>query len=182
VLAGIRLPRPPSTGGSGIGQLSIQIIGRIGRPARDVKSGPANPGAQTIAVYILAAPQYERDHCRDERMTRFGLILFCALPLSAVPAAADNLVEPGQWKVTSSTVMNGASSPPQVKARCLTPEQAGDIARFAEGAVVGSAIVAKIESHAAKGSKRAELVGDVIEFCAALAKSVHAAVRDSVVG
>ncbi len=63
-----------------------------------------------------------------------------------------------------------------------TPEQAGDIARFAEGAVVGSAIVAKIESHAAKGSKRAELVGDVIEFCAALAKSVHAAVKDSVVG
>jgi hypothetical protein len=94
-----------------------------------VKSGPANPGAQTIAVYILAAPQYERDHCRDERMTRFQLILFCALPLSAVPAAADNLVEPGQWKVTSSTVMNGASSPPQVKARCLTPEQAGDVSK-----------------------------------------------------
>jgi tryptophan synthase alpha chain len=63
-----------------------------------------------------------------------------------------------------------------------TPEQAGDIARFADGAVVGSAIVAKIESHAAKGSKRAELVGDVIEFCAALAKSVHAAVKESVVG
>ena len=63
-----------------------------------------------------------------------------------------------------------------------TQQQAGDIARFAEGAVVGSAIVAKIESHVEKGSKRAELVGDVIEFCAALAKSVHAALRDSVVG
>ncbi|HEY4940906.1 MAG TPA: tryptophan synthase subunit alpha [Rhizomicrobium sp.] len=63
-----------------------------------------------------------------------------------------------------------------------TPEQAGDIARFAEGAVVGSAIVAKIESHSAKGSKRTELVGDVIEFCAALAKSVHAALKESVVG
>ncbi len=63
-----------------------------------------------------------------------------------------------------------------------TPEQAGDIARFADGAVVGSSIVAKIESHVAKGSKRAQLVGDVIDFCAALAKSVHAAVKDSVVG
>jgi tryptophan synthase alpha chain len=63
-----------------------------------------------------------------------------------------------------------------------TPEQAGDIARFAEGAVVGSAIVAKIEAHAAKGTNRAEMVADVIEFCAALAKSVHAAVKDSVVG
>ena len=61
-----------------------------------------------------------------------------------------------------------------------TPEQAGDIARFADGAVVGSAIVAKIESHA--GSKRAEMVSDVIDFCASLAKSVHAAVRESVLG
>ncbi|MEJ1970629.1 MAG: tryptophan synthase subunit alpha [Rhizomicrobium sp.] len=56
-----------------------------------------------------------------------------------------------------------------------TPEQAAGIARFADGAVVGSAIVARIESHSLKGTKRAELVADVTEFCAALAKSVHAA-------
>jgi tryptophan synthase alpha chain len=56
-----------------------------------------------------------------------------------------------------------------------TPEQAGGIARFADGAVVGSAIVARIESHSLKGTKRADLVADVVEFCAALAKSVHAA-------
>jgi tryptophan synthase alpha chain len=62
-----------------------------------------------------------------------------------------------------------------------TPEQAAGVARFADGAVVGSAIVAKIESHAAKGTKRAEMVNDVIEFCASLAKSVHAARAASVV-
>jgi tryptophan synthase alpha chain len=62
-----------------------------------------------------------------------------------------------------------------------TPEQAADIARFAEGAVVGSAIVAKIEAHAAQGTKRADLVNDVIDFCASLAKSVHAARTASVV-
>ncbi len=56
-----------------------------------------------------------------------------------------------------------------------TPEQAGAIARFADGAVVGSAIVGRIESHLAKGTKRAEMVADVVEFCAALAHSVHAA-------
>ncbi|MBS0471229.1 MAG: tryptophan synthase subunit alpha [Proteobacteria bacterium] len=61
-----------------------------------------------------------------------------------------------------------------------TPEQAGDIARFADGAVVGSSIVAKVEAGA--GTKAADLVGDVIEFCAALAKSVHAAKRESVLG
>ena len=56
-----------------------------------------------------------------------------------------------------------------------TPEQAGGIARFADGAVVGSAIVGRIESHVAGGSKRAQMVADVVEFCASLAKSVHAA-------
>jgi Protein of unknown function (DUF3617) len=62
-------------------------------------------------------------------MTRFGILLFCSLPVLAASAAAENLIEPGQWKVTSNTVMNGAASPPQVKARCLTPEQAGDVAK-----------------------------------------------------
>jgi hypothetical protein len=61
-------------------------------------------------------------------MTRLGMILFCTLPLLSASAAAENLIEPGQWKVTSNTVMNGAAMPPQVKARCLTPEQAGDLA------------------------------------------------------
>ena len=63
-----------------------------------------------------------------------------------------------------------------------TTEQASEIARFADGAVVGSAIVSRIESHVAGGTKSADLVADVVEFCAALAKSVHAAVKDSVLG
>ncbi|HEY0104725.1 MAG TPA: tryptophan synthase subunit alpha [Rhizomicrobium sp.] len=63
-----------------------------------------------------------------------------------------------------------------------TPEQAGGVARFADGAVVGSAIVARIEAHAQKGTKPAQIVADVIEFCASLAQSVHAARAPSVVG
>ncbi len=50
-----------------------------------------------------------------------------------------------------------------------TPEQAGEIARFADGAVVGSAIVARI----AEGGEKEALVGDIAAFCAALAASVH---------
>ena len=63
-----------------------------------------------------------------------------------------------------------------------TPEQAGDIARIADGAVDGSSIVARIENGVAKGLARAALVADVLGFCAALAKSVHAARPASVVG
>jgi hypothetical protein len=57
------------------------------------------------------------------------MILFCALAVPAAAAAAENLIEPGQWKVTSNTAVNGAASPPQVKSRCVTAEQAGDVAK-----------------------------------------------------
>ena len=57
---------------------------------------------------------------------RFAVALFCSL--SAMPAAAEGLIEAGEWKVTSTTVINGAGQPPQAKSRCITPEQAGNIA------------------------------------------------------
>ena len=63
-----------------------------------------------------------------------------------------------------------------------TPEQAGAIASIADGAVVGSAIVTRVEKSALAGSGRAALVSDVLEFCASLAKSVHAAASASVLG
>jgi hypothetical protein len=71
-------------------------------------------------------------------MIRYGTTLLCLLPVLTVSAGADNLaIEPGQWKVTSTTVMNGASMQPMVKGRCLTPEQAGDVAKTF-GAVSGT--------------------------------------------
>jgi tryptophan synthase alpha chain len=62
-----------------------------------------------------------------------------------------------------------------------TSQQAGEIARFADGAVVGSAIVTGIGDGAAKGLERAALAGNVAEFCANLANSVHAARPPAVV-
>jgi Protein of unknown function (DUF3617) len=62
-------------------------------------------------------------------MTKFGMIWLCALPALATSVAAEDLIQAGQWKVTSNTVMNGAAAPPQAKARCLTAEQTGDIAK-----------------------------------------------------
>jgi hypothetical protein len=66
------------------------------------------------------------------------MTLLCLLPVLLVSAGADDLtIEPGQWKVTSTTAMNGATTPPAVKGRCLTPEQAGDVAKTF-GAVSGT--------------------------------------------
>lgn len=62
-------------------------------------------------------------------MIRLAVALLCACPALIAPAAADELaIEPGQWKVTSRTVLNGAASPASVKERCLSPEQARDVA------------------------------------------------------
>lgn len=49
--------------------------------------------------------------------------------LSAMTAAAaENLIEPGEWRVTSTTQINGVASPQQSKSRCITPDQAGNVA------------------------------------------------------
>jgi tryptophan synthase alpha chain len=60
-----------------------------------------------------------------------------------------------------------------------TPQQAGTVARFADGVIVGTAIVARIFECVGNKLARAALVSNVAEFCAGLAKSVHAA-RDTV--
>jgi tryptophan synthase alpha chain len=52
-----------------------------------------------------------------------------------------------------------------------TPEQAGRIARFADGVVVGTAIVERVYENV----RNPRLAENVAEFCAGLANSVHAA-------
>jgi hypothetical protein len=62
-------------------------------------------------------------------MVRFvvAAVALLAAPIGA--RAAENLVEPGQWKVTSSNVINGLATPSQAKARCITPQQAENVAQ-----------------------------------------------------
>jgi tryptophan synthase alpha chain len=56
-----------------------------------------------------------------------------------------------------------------------TPEQAAEIARLADGAVVGSAIVTCIAAGLQNRLRRSAIVKDVTDFCAALAAAVHSA-------
>ena len=63
-----------------------------------------------------------------------------------------------------------------------TPEQAAAIARIADGAVVGSAIVSRIAVALESGRPGADIVKDVVDFCGTLAQSVHAARDKAVVG
>ena len=54
-----------------------------------------------------------------------------------------------------------------------TPEQAAAIARIADAAVVGSAIVAGIEEALRDGKPRGDIVEQTLKFCRSLAHAVH---------
>jgi tryptophan synthase alpha chain len=56
-----------------------------------------------------------------------------------------------------------------------TPAQAGEIARIADAAVVGSAIVTHIEAARAEGKARGAIVDETLAFCRSLADAVHTA-------
>ena len=60
-------------------------------------------------------------------MTRLAIALF-GLLATAAAAGAESLIEAGEWKVTSTAVINGVSQPAQSKSRCVTPEQAENVA------------------------------------------------------
>jgi hypothetical protein len=55
----------------------------------------------------------------------FAMAAVCAGLATAM--AADG-IQPGLWKITTAVLNNGMQMPPQTNARCLTAEQAGDLA------------------------------------------------------
>jgi len=62
-------------------------------------------------------------------MIRIGVALLALLAATTGSCGAEQMIQPGQWKVTSGTVVNGVVQPPQPKLRCITPEQAEDLAK-----------------------------------------------------
>ena len=53
--------------------------------------------------------------------------LVAAIGLTTLPAAADG-IEPGLWQVTSTTETGGVLGPPHESSKCLTPQDASDLA------------------------------------------------------
>ena len=56
------------------------------------------------------------------------LALAAGIALLVTPSLAADGIQPGLWKITTSVVNNGVPVPPQTNARCLTAEQANDLA------------------------------------------------------
>ena len=61
-------------------------------------------------------------------MKRAVLLLASILALAPVSRALADGIQPGLWKITTTAVNNGERLPPHTNARCLTAEQAADLA------------------------------------------------------
>jgi tryptophan synthase alpha chain len=81
-------------------------------------------------------------------------------------------------KAALAGIRKATSLPVAVGFGIRTPQQAGAIARFADAAVVGSAIVGVIAEN--QGAGKDQIVTKVTELCRALADSTHAATGDKV--
>jgi len=142
----------------------------------DVLRLPA--ASQGIDIIRLLAPTTNDERLRTVLDGATGYLYYASIAgITGTKTYAESDVRASLHRIRRATKL-----PCVVGFGIRTPEQAGDIARIADGAVVGSSIVARIENGVAKGLGRAALVADVLGFCAALAKSVHAARPASVVG
>jgi tryptophan synthase alpha chain len=142
----------------------------------EVLRTPAN--AQAIDIVRLATPT-----TNDARLGRVlngasGYLYY----VSVAGVTGTKSFDEAEVRTAVARIKKASDLPVAVGFGIKTPEQAAQIARIADGAVVGSAIVSRIGELAANGAKRDEVVKDVAGFCKSLADSVHAARNDAVVG
>jgi tryptophan synthase alpha chain len=142
----------------------------------EILRAPAN--GQGLDIIRLAAPTSDEKRLETVLRGASGFLYYVSIAgvTGTKSFAADDVREAvGRLKRLSPL-------PCAVGFGIRTPEQAAEIARFADAAVVGSAIVARVAEGAARGERRETLVKDAAEFCASLARAVHGARGQSVVG
>lgn len=130
---------------------------------------PAN--AHGIDIVRLLAPTTD-DHRLKTVLTGASGFLYY---VSVAGVTGTKSFDPAEVDAALKRIHAASPLPCCVGFGIRTPEQAAQIARIADGAVVGSAIVSRIAELSANGAKAPELVKDVAGFCKSLADSVHAA-------
>ena len=78
-------------------------------------------------------------------------------------------------KIAVNRIKRASDLPCVVGFGIRTPEEAASIARIADAAVVGSAIVSRIAEGLRSGQPNARLIDETLSFCRSLGDAVHAA-------
>ena len=131
--------------------------------------------AQGLDVIRLATPTTDSHRLPTVLSGAAGFLYY----VSVAGVTGTKSFEAGDVRAAVARLKAASPLPCCVGFGIKTPEQAAEIARFADGAVVGSAVVSRIVEAKARG--REALVKDVVEYCERLAKSVHAARTEPVV-
>ena len=145
------------------------IIVDLGPEEDSVIRGSANRA--NIDIVRLAAPTTDSVRLKTVLNGASGFLYYVSIAgVTGTKDFAEDEVRAAVARVRLQT-----SIPCAVGFGIRTPEQAAAIARVADGAVVGSAIVGRIAEGAAARKAGAEIVADAVGFCATLARAVHGA-------
>lgn len=142
----------------------------------EVLRGPANAYGQDIIR--LATPTTD-----DQRLARVmngasGFLYY----VSIAGVTGTKSYTPADLRSAVSRLKRQSRIPCAVGFGIRSPEQAREVAQFADAVVVGSAIISRIAEGSAQGHTPASVVQDAVAFCRTLAESVHAARAEAVVG
>ena len=143
------------------------IIVDLGPEEDSVLRGPAKQAG--LDIVRLATPTTD-----DKRLTTVldgagGFLYYVSVAgVTGTKTFTEEDVRAAVARIRSATPL-----PCAVGFGIRTPEQAAGIARFADAAVVGSAIVSGIELGIKAGFPNTRLITETLEFCRKIADAVH---------
>ncbi len=133
--------------------------------------------AQAIDIVRLATPTTDEQRLRTVLTGASGFLYYVAIAgITGTKSFAESDASAAVARLKKASLL-----PCVVGFGIKSPEQAASVARYADGAAVGTAIVERIFTNSQRRAPRAALVADVLELCGRLANSVHAARTSSVV-
>jgi len=128
-------------------------------------------GAQQLDIVRLATPTTDERRLKTILSAADGFLYY----VSVAGITGTKTFSTRDVRKALTIVKRHTTLPCAVGFGITTPEQASEIACFADGAVVGSAIVSRIASGMQSRMRRAAIAKDVSDFCSSLASAVHSA-------
>jgi tryptophan synthase alpha chain len=145
------------------------IIVDLGPEEDSVLRVPAKK--ERLAIVRLATPTTDDERLRTVLDGASGFVYY----VSVAGVTGTKSFTEADVKTAVDRIRRASDLPCAVGFGIRTPEGAAAIARIADAAVVGSAIVSRIAEGARSGEPNARLIDETLSFCRTLGSAVHAA-------
>jgi tryptophan synthase alpha chain len=153
-------------GGAGVDGLIVVDLG----PEEDavLRTPAATAG---LAIVRLATPTTDDERLRTVLDGASGFLYY----VSVAGVTGTKTFTEDDVKTAITRIKRASDLPCAVGFGIRTPEEAASIARIADAAVVGSAIVSRIADGLRSGQPNTRLIDETLSFCRSLGNAVHAA-------